>query len=106
MRARLVNSRTYVPALCCLLSYTLLVTLLAPPAGRVQASSGKVRGAVKAARDAAPRQAQAGAAPVREGELLVRFRAEVTERDKDDIASARGVRRRGKLRGESRLERL
>jgi subtilisin family serine protease len=45
-------------------------------------------------------------APSRAGELLVRFGAGLTEGGKDDIASSKGTRRKGKLRGESGVERL
>src|SRR5205814_10153281 len=34
------------------------------------------------------------------------FKAEATERAKDNLVSAKGARRKGKLRGESRLEKL
>jgi hypothetical protein len=33
--------------------------------------------------------------------VLVRFRAEVSEADKDALAAAKGARRRGRLRGAS-----
>jgi subtilisin family serine protease len=45
-------------------------------------------------------------APSREGELLVRFGVDVTERGKEEIASSKGARRKGKLRGASGVERL
>ncbi|MGH9941252.1 MAG: S8 family serine peptidase [Pyrinomonadaceae bacterium] len=42
----------------------------------------------------------------RDGELIVRFREEATEQERNTLAAARGVRRAGALRGESRVERL
>lgn len=42
----------------------------------------------------------------REGELLVRFREEATEQEKNLLAASRRVRRAGVLRGESSVEKL
>lgn len=99
-------SRSRVRLLCCLLSYALLLPLLSSPAGTAVAESQPASpGAGEAAKGAAAVTAQADA-PRREGELLVRFGPVVTERGKDDIASSRGARRKGGLRGDSRAERL
>ncbi|HEX8501554.1 MAG TPA: S8 family peptidase, partial [Pyrinomonadaceae bacterium] len=84
-------------ALRFLLSFALLTSALIPPSSRASAPSAEPRAAAPA---------QAGAAPAREGELLVRFRADVTERGRDEVASSKGARRKGALRGGSRLERL
>jgi hypothetical protein len=45
-------------------------------------------------------------APHREGELLVRFRAGVSSRDKDTIIATHGARKKSDLRGESDVEKL
>jgi hypothetical protein len=42
----------------------------------------------------------------REGEVLVRFRSDASERDKDIVAQSHGARRSKKLRGESGIEKL
>jgi RHS repeat-associated protein len=57
----------------------------------------------EAAAVAAMRQ---GSARRREGELVVRFKAEASEHARDNAAASKGARRKGKLRGESGLERL
>jgi hypothetical protein len=73
---------------------------------RADASSVKTGATTgKAVRASAPKRAGADS-PRKEGELLVRFRPEVSERDRDDIASSKGARRRGRQRGESAIEKL
>ncbi|HEV7473479.1 MAG TPA: S8 family serine peptidase [Pyrinomonadaceae bacterium] len=42
----------------------------------------------------------------REGELLIRFRAGVSERNKDTLRMSHGARRKKQLRGESKVEKL
>lgn len=42
----------------------------------------------------------------RAGELIVRFREDVTEQDKTNLIEHKGGRRKRKLRGESRLEKI
>ncbi len=44
--------------------------------------------------------------PIREGEVLVRFRAGVSERDKDMIIAAQSARRKKQLDGDSGVEKL
>ena len=100
-----ISTGTTRRLLSCLLSYTLLGALLAPPAWEAAASGGRARSAGRNAVSTALTRAQADA-PRREGELLVRFGADMTERSKDEVTSSRGARRKGKLRGDSRLERL
>lgn len=80
-----------------LLAYVLLASLLAPASWPSAAAPFGV---------AAPAPAPAAEAQSRPGELLVRFGAGLTERGRDDIASSKGARRKAKLRGDSRLERL
>jgi subtilisin family serine protease len=86
--------RVIVAAFLC---YVLLIWTWAP-------FSSAARGAFKytAAR---PRQNQ-DAAPHREGELLVRFRAGVSEKDKDTIVATQGARKKKRLAGESGIEKL
>ncbi|HZG51282.1 MAG TPA: S8 family peptidase, partial [Pyrinomonadaceae bacterium] len=82
---------------CVALSYVLLVTLSAP----------LTRSAAKAASPASPPANQSGEfGGHRPGELLIRFRPEVSEVEKDAIVAARGARRGRHLRGGSRFERL
>src|SRR5215217_3356850 len=45
-------------------------------------------------------------APYREGELLVRFRAGVLQRDKETIIAAQSARRKKQLQGDSGVEKL
>ena len=52
-----------------------------------------------------PIQEQA-ATPHREGEVLVRFRAGVSQREKDSILATQGGRRRKQLRGDSGIDKL
>jgi hypothetical protein len=42
----------------------------------------------------------------REGELLIRFRAGVSEQNKDTVLTSHGARRKKQLRGESTVEKL
>lgn len=98
-------ARPPVRLACCLLAYTLIASLLAPPSWLSAAAPAPARPAGKASRAIAPGKAR-GDAPSRGGELLVRFGAEVPERGRDDIASSRGARRRGRLRGDSGVERV
>jgi RHS repeat-associated protein len=99
------DSRSTVRLICCLLAYVLIASLLTPPSWRSAASSTSPGAAGKVARAVKPWGGRSDA-PSRAGEVLVRFGVDVTERGKDDIASSRGVRRKGKLRGESLIERL
>lgn len=105
MRPTRARSPFHLHAICCLLSYALAATLLALPGRGVEASPGTARGTSKATSSSPVRKAQADA-PRREGELLVRFRADFSEQGKDDVARGHGARRMGKLRGDSRLEKL
>jgi RHS repeat-associated protein len=86
--------------LCIVLSYTLLFAFIAPLARtRVHAAgSSKVK---------AP-MSQTGESVDTPGarEVLVRFRPEVTEQEKEAVATAKGARRGKQLRGLSRFERL
>src|ERR1043165_1470996 len=105
MRPTRARSPFHLRAICCLLSYTLVSTLLGLPGRGVEASPGAARGTSKAANSSPVRKAQADA-PRREGELIVRFHNEVSEQGKDDVARSHGARRKGKLRGDSHLEKL
>jgi RHS repeat-associated protein len=104
MRASHSTNRFIVKLFSITLVYSLLAFLCVPlPTRRVEATST----ATKMSGGAANRIARdAGRAPRREGELLVRFREGVVEQEKDAAAAARGARRVGQLRGGSRLEKL
>ncbi len=97
--------RKHLRLICCLLSYTLIATLPTPLMLRADAASVKSGAAGKAASAPAPKRAGADS-PRRDGELIVRFRPEVSEQGRDDIASSKGARRKGRQRGESDIERL
>jgi len=78
-----------------LLTYVFVVSLFSPLAGparpfrRVKSSSS------------APAQATVAH---REGELLVRFRAGVSSREKETIIATQGARKKKDLRGQSGIE--
>ena len=97
--------RSFVRLTCCLLAYVLTTSLPAPPSWRAAASPASSTAAGEGTLGAAPGKARSDA-PSRGGELLVRFGADVTERAREEIASAKGARRKGKLRGGSQLEKL
>lgn len=97
------TSRLLSTALCCFLSYLLILSLCAPLAvHRAAAAPKAVKKAVAPALVSAPRQRGAR----RERELLVRFREGVSEQDKNALVVAKGARRKNKLRGRSRIEKL
>lgn len=92
---------------CFLLTYALLMSLFAPfairsvrasRAGRAAPTKNKV-----AISSAGPAQQRGGR---RDGELLVRFRAGVSEQDKANVFLSHGARRKKQLRGESGIEKL
>jgi len=78
------------------LSYLLLVSTCAPLSMAARPLSNKRSVAT----------IQQSAAPYRERELLVRFRAGTSELVKDTISAAQGARRKKKLTSESGVERL
>ena len=53
-----------------------------------------------------PTMQQQANAPFRPGELLVRFRAGVSLRDKETIVATHGARKKSELQGESGVEKL
>src|SRR5688572_18739932 len=79
------------------LSYLLIVLLSTPFA--TNAAKAKASKTV-----AGPTQDVA--APHREGELLVKFRDGVSQKDQDTVLANHGVSRRKQLRGSSRLEKV
>jgi hypothetical protein len=89
----------------CLLAYLLVCALVAPFGVRGAAGRGAPAKAESMSVAAAARPA-GGSATWREGELLVRFREEVTERDRNEVARAQGARRGAKLRGASRVQKM
>src|SRR5262245_48391923 len=78
------------------LSYLLVILLCTPFAASGGPSVRKARGS---AQDQLP-------ARYRAGELLIRFRDGVNQRDKDTIINTYGARRKRQLKGESGLEQL
>jgi YD repeat-containing protein len=100
-------ARTRVVSLV-LLSYVLVATVIAPATGSAAKpatlSAAKKTPAAQAAATIAPLTSQAAAG--RAGEVLVRFRAAVSEQEKEAVTTAQGARRRGRLRGASGFERL
>jgi len=74
----------------------ILIITTCVPFSRAARSSFKVKG---------PSRMQS-AAPHREAELLVRFRAGVSQRDKETIISTHGGRKKEDLSGESGVEKL
>ncbi len=103
MRTNTVSSPRRVRLFCWLLSYVLVATTSAPSAATASAPSKAKKPARAAVAPARPRGSDAAR---REGELLVRFREGVTEEAKGLAVNSRGVRRKKKLRGEGRLERV
>ncbi|HYP51889.1 MAG TPA: hypothetical protein VEQ42_00010, partial [Pyrinomonadaceae bacterium] len=89
-----------------LLAYSLLVTLLGALPTRRAVASSEVKAPVEkvaGTRAAARPRAQAAR---RDNELLVRFREGVGEQEQNALLSSKGARRKAKLRGRSRLEKL
>ncbi len=90
--------------LCCFLSYALIISLCAPAAlGKEEAAPDSEKRPLahvpmkKIAQSSSRRRSRAG-------ELILRFREGVSERDKNAIRGARGARRKKTLRGRSRIE--
>ena len=110
------TSRAKVPVyfLCFLFSYALIITLLAPlmtKRGKAVSEEGmrkrlgySLPGA-NLKHEMSP-ASQQQPAPRREGELLVRFRAGVSQPARDVLLATHGARRQRALRGESQVELL
>ena len=81
------------------LSYLLVLLLCTPFSTVASAASASLN------KPAQPRQEQAEV-PHRDGELLVRFRGDLSQREKETILATHGARTRKKLRGGSGLETL
>jgi RHS repeat-associated protein len=90
---------------CCALSYALIASLLVPPPARALESAVAAPRSKTAAAPAPAALAGQDAAR-RDGELIVRFRGNVSEEERNALAAAKGGQRKGKLRGESGAERL
>ena len=90
--------RLSVLLLCVAVSYSLLLALVGPFALRRAEAKSRVGGTTTAA---AVRQT-----PRHEGELLVRFRAGSSKRERDDAVGHRGGRRARRLRGGSDAEKV
>src|SRR5215203_4692117 len=93
----MASSRSrHTPSLVLLLSYVMVLSLFVP-----FAITGESASAINA-----PHSIGQEPAPHREGELLVRFRAGVSQRDKDTIIAAQNARRKKQLQGDSGIEKL
>src|SRR5215207_1826782 len=79
-----------------LLSYLLVMLLCTPFATAAGSSFPKKSNSAT----------QDSTARYRDGEILVRFREGVSQRDKETIVATHGMRRRNALQGESGLERV
>jgi YD repeat-containing protein len=88
---------------CVVLSYSLLLSLYTPFQVR---SATPVAGGVRHAFAAVPGRPTGQRGARREGELLVRFRRNVSEQEKEEIAASKGARRGGRFRGASRIDKL
>ena len=84
-------------AACLFLSYLLIVLTCTPFAASARSSSPPK--SVRSTQEQAP-------ARFREGELLVRFRNGVSEKEKETIMAAHGGRKKKQLKGNSGLEKL
>lgn len=105
MRTSRFASRPFVDALCFVLIYTIVVSLCAPFIIRRVEASLRSSGANKSRPAPASNQVNRKGGK-RDGELLVRFRAGVSETEKTTIVAAKGAQRAKRLRGQSRLEQL
>lgn len=92
-----MSSATFRRPLAGLLAYLFVISLFFPFAR----SAARVR----SAKPTLSTQ-ERSSAPHRAGELLVRFRAGVSQRDKDTIRATHGARKKKDLQGESGLEKL
>ena len=90
-------------SLCCLLSYTLLVSLWAP---FIVPRAAAAPLAEKQAAPATILTTPSSQSARRDGELLVRFRAGLSEQSKNALISSHGGRRIQRLHGSSRLEKI
>lgn len=101
------SSRLGAPAyfVSFLTAYALIVSLFVPAAIRpARASSASARAKPNVSVPTANSGAQEGGR--RERELLVRFRAGVSEQDKSATIASHGSRRKKRLRGDSEIEKL
>ncbi len=94
-----------------IISYALFIALIAPfGGGQVAAtptSGVRAPTAPKTAKAATTSVAQGNAqAARRDGEVIVRFRDNVSEETKNNLVESKGGRRKGKLRGQSRVEKV
>lgn len=86
-----------------LISYLMVISLCAPFALKtaVAATSSTTSKVTASASNAAKKKG-----PRRENQLLVRFRVDVTEQQKNALISGKGGRRTKKLKGKSRVEKF
>lgn len=101
MRVRSASTSLSATLLCIALAYSLLLTTIAPFAvTRVEAAPVR-KSAPPAALPSSPKKGGR-----REGELLVRFRENVSNEEKTALVESKGAQRAKGLRGESRIEKL
>lgn len=107
MRSKNSRATRQFHPVCFLLSYALVISLFGPfTIRRVKASPADRNAPIakKASTLSAGSAAQRGGR--REGELLIRFRAGVSEQEKSSVFLSHGARRKKQLRGESGVEKL
>ena len=106
LRIPLPATRPSVVSYTLVISYALLLSLIAPfsvrPAEAAFALTAK-KGLSSTTSNTPLVQKSGGK---RQGELLIRFREGVSEQDKNALVGSKGARRKKKLRGRSRIERL
>jgi RHS repeat-associated protein len=105
MRPSLPASRPSVISCALLISYALTLSLVAPFSVRrteaaTASSVGKKQSNLLSSKPLAQKSGK------RQGELLIRFREGVSEQDKNALVNSKGLRRKNKLRGNSRIEKL
>lgn len=106
MRVPRFSSRPLVNSLCLLVAYALTLSLFAPLGlRRVAAATTNVAAAGKTPAQAAGTANNKKAAR-RDDELIVRFRRDFSEQERNALVESKGARRAGKLRGRSRTEKL
>ena len=100
---RLVRSVFFRISLSAFLSYTLVIPLCTP---FVQTATAEGKSLKLGTTNAIATQESSQTAPMRGGELLVRFRESVPEQDRANALAAHGSRRKKQLRGQSGIEKL
>jgi hypothetical protein len=99
MRYPRAASGSFTVYLCLLLSYALMISLLAPSIIPEVSARSVIS-------DSSSSTQNVNREPARAGELLIKFRAGTSETDKNGVALSHGTRRGRRLRGDSGVEKL